>query len=131
MDGGVSTGVDWSDDVEEVRMVWRGKVMNDFEGRKEHLKLDAAFHREPVKLLKKKGDVMGRGASWDGMISVTSCVANIRDLSTHMDSVGIIVPIHSYALCTHTREFRVQRVTIKLMSQPRLSCSLVLLSIAV
>ena len=46
--------------------VWRGEVVEGLEGEEQNLEVDAGFDREPVKLLKNRGDVInGRGSGDD------------------------------------------------------------------
>ena len=66
MDGGrrsESTG--GSGNMEEVRQVRRGEVVNSFECKQEDLEFDTMFNGEPVKLLQDGCDVVDGGGSGD------------------------------------------------------------------
>ena len=49
--GGGSEGACRSGDVEQVRQIWRGKVMDRFEGVQKDFELNSLCDREPVKFL--------------------------------------------------------------------------------
>ncbi len=57
--GGRSEGTGWSDNVQEVREVRRGKVMDRLVGVQKDFVGDSLIKREPMELLEDGGDVVG------------------------------------------------------------------------
>lgn len=49
--GGGSKGACWNGNVEQVRQIWRGKIVDGFESIQKDFELDSKSDREPVKLL--------------------------------------------------------------------------------
>ena len=63
--GGGSEGAGWSGDVEEVRQIWRGEVVDGLKGVQEQFEFYPMLDREPVELQQDGGDVMVGGGSSD------------------------------------------------------------------
>ena len=56
--GGGSEGTSGGDDVQEIRQVGRGKVVDGHVCVQEEFVVDAVFDREPVEVLEDGGDVV-------------------------------------------------------------------------